>query len=189
MLSNWPVFDPHTHTQSTCLHPRLICLLQLFQRTMHRRRIRESFCFFRSTINYHLLWGEDGGWKTMGACETGLPGGTLRLACRELESLMSSLFGSFNCAVAWHRQEGAKGVNEERGFKVEPMTHPEMKWVIECRINTANNLGSSSFKRRKKRKEKKIVRKRETRWGKRKGWDRKKIPSTLWGEKLLLKSY
>lgn len=41
-------------------------------------------------------------------------------------------------------------MNEERGFKVQPTVHPEMKWVIECRINTANNLGSSSFKRRRK---------------------------------------
>lgn len=43
------------------------------------------------------------------------------------------------------------------GLRFKPVVHPEMKWVIECRINTANNLGSSPFEKRKR--EEKIVRK------------------------------
>ena len=33
---------------------------------------------------------------------------------------------------------GAKG----EGGRDRSVVHPEMKWIIECGINTANNLGS-----------------------------------------------
>lgn len=42
-----------------------------------------------------------------------------------------------------------KGSGETRG-RVQSMVHPEMKWIIECGINTANNLGSPPFRKKEK---------------------------------------
>lgn len=36
------------------------------------------------------------------------------------------------------------------GVRVQSTVHPEMKWIIECKINTANNLGSPLFKKNEK---------------------------------------
>lgn len=56
---------------------------------------------------------------------------------------------------------------EARG-RVQSMVHPEMKWIIECGINTANNLRSPPF--RKKEKPERMERERGGRdRGKRKG--------------------
>lgn len=63
-----------------------------------------------------------------------------------------------------------------------------MKWIIECGINTANNLGSPTFKKKEKNGANE-ARKRGEETGKEKRGEREKIPATLWGEKLLLKSY
>ena len=38
-------------------------------------------------------------------------------------------------------QEAAEG-RWEAGGRVQSTVQPEMKWIIECGINTANNLGS-----------------------------------------------
>lgn len=35
------------------------------------------------------------------------------------------------------REQRERG--EAKG-RVQPMVHPKMKWIIECRINTANKL-------------------------------------------------
>ena len=62
----------------------------------------------------------------------------------ELTFLMNSLFGGFNCAVGRRWQEGAKkkrgGREGRRGARVQSTVYPEMKWIIECGINTANKL-------------------------------------------------
>lgn len=54
------------------------------------------------------------------------------------------------------RQEGAKGewwwVWGARG-RVQSMMQPEMKWIIECGINTANSLGSPPFQKERKTRE------------------------------------
>lgn len=53
------------------------------------------------------------------------------------------------------------------------MVHPEMKWIIECGINTANNLGSLPFK--KKEKLERMEQERRGRDGdKEKGWEKER---------------
>ena len=41
---------------------------------------------------------------------------------------------------------GCKRRGEQRG-RVQSVVQPKMKWIIECGINTANNLVSPPFKK------------------------------------------
>lgn len=86
----------------------------------------------------------------------------------ELTFLMNSLFGGFNCAVGRLRREGVGGWRVRRGAGVQSMVHPKMKWIIECGINTANNLRSPPFQTERKT-GKNGARKRGKRQAKRKG--------------------
>lgn len=96
------------------------------------------------------------------------------LKCWALMFLMSSLFGGFNRSVGWQRQEGAKGWGRRRVG-----CSPEMKWLIECRINSANNHGSPSTHHPfRKEKLERMEGKRRGGWG----GGVEKIPATLWGE-------
>lgn len=71
----------------------------------------------------------------------------------ELTFMMSSLFGGLNCAVGETDRGGRvrKGEGEARG-RVQSTMHPEMKWIIECGINTANNLGSPPLTKKEEKK-------------------------------------
>lgn len=71
------------------------------------------------------------------------------LSHEELTFLMNSLFGGFNCAVGETEAGGCKGRGEARG-RVQSTVHPKMKWIIECGINTAKNLGSPPLKKKEK---------------------------------------
>lgn len=84
------------------------------------------------------------------------------------------------------------------GARVQSTLRPKMRWIIECGINTANDLGSPPTSppllKKKEKPERREWEKSGERRAKRKGGGvrgrkREKIPATLWGEKLLLKSY
>lgn len=61
---------------------------------------------------------------------------------------------------------------------VQSMVHPEMKWIIECGINTANNLGSPPFKEKEK-----LERMERERGGREKGQGQRENPSYPLGGK------
>ncbi len=49
--------------------------------------------------------------------------------------------------------DGDRGDAERKGrhrSRVQSIVHPKMKWIIECEINTANNLGSPLFRKNEK---------------------------------------
>lgn len=141
-----------------------------------------SFFSVELSINYVLWprWRENGRiWKCFFfffyfAIES------LRKTCNglsrgELTFLMNSLFGGFNCAVGRRRQEGTKKKEREgrRGARVQSTVYPEMKWIIECGINTANKLWRPPLSKKKRKTAENGARERGGRDGQReKGWDR-----------------
>lgn len=117
---------------------------------------------------------------------------------------MNSLFGGLYCAVGDTEAGGCKKKKGGRRVgtraRVQSTLRPKMRWIIECGINTANDLGSPptppSLLKKKEKPERREWEKSGERRAKRKrvgggvrGRKREKIPATLWGEKLLLKSY